>query len=127
MGMATDLGPSAALIGAAGSRALVATPALVLDLDAFEANLVRMAALAAAAGVGLRPHAKTHKSATVARRQMAAGALGICCAKLGEAEALVEAAPELSGILLTSPVVTKGSVARLVARARVLSESWQAV
>lgn len=117
MAVVVDLGPSAALIGVAGSRARVATPALVLDLDAFEANLARMAALASAAGVGLRPHAKTHKSASVARRQMAAGALGLCCAKLGEAEALVEAAPELSGLLLTSPVVTEGSIARLVALA----------
>ena len=104
-------------VGRPGGRADLPTPALVLDLDLFEANLSRMAALARKAGVGLRPHAKTHKSAEIARRQIAAGALGICCAKLGEAEALVAAEPGLSGVLLTSPVVTPGGIARLVALA----------
>jgi D-serine deaminase-like pyridoxal phosphate-dependent protein len=113
-----ELGPNAHLIGVPGGRAKLATPALVVDLDVFESNLARMAALASAAGVGLRPHAKTHKSAEIARRQIAAGALGICCAKLGEAEALADADPGIDGILLTSPLVSEGSIARLVALAR---------
>ncbi len=65
------------------------TPALVLDLDAFERNLAKMAQLAKSAGVRLRPHAKTHKSTAVALRQIAHGAVGQCCQKVGEAEVLV--------------------------------------
>lgn len=77
-----------ALIGKPGGRAGLATPALVLDLDAFERNVARMAEHCKAAGLALRPHAKTHKSLAVAKAQIAAGAVGICCAKLGEAEAM---------------------------------------
>src|SRR5947209_19806365 len=99
------------LIGVAGGRRRMSTPALVLDLDAFERNLAAMAAKARDAGVNLRPHAKTHKSVEVARRQVEAGALGVCCAKLGEAEAL--AAGGIAGILITSPVVGEEGVARL--------------
>ncbi len=101
------------LIGKPGGRAEIPTPALVIDLPAFEANLARMAAHCKAEGLGLRPHAKTHKCAEIARRQLAAGAIGICCAKLAEAEAL--AAEGIQKILLTSPLVTQGSIARAVA------------
>src|SRR5689334_16461801 len=101
------------LIGIAGGRAKLQTPALVIDLDAFERNVAAMVAHAKRAGIGLRPHAKTHKSAEIARRQIAAGANGICCAKLGEAEAL--AAHGMDSILLTSPVVTDAGIARLMA------------
>lgn len=89
------------------------TPALVLDRAALERNIARMAAFAHARGIALRPHAKTHKSGEIARRQIAAGAVGICCAKLGEAEAL--AADGVANIHLTSPVVTSGAIARLFA------------
>ncbi|MGT2492229.1 alanine racemase [Cupriavidus basilensis] len=61
------------------------SPALLVDLDAFESNLLQMRDLAAAAGVALRPHAKAHKSVAIARAQMAQGAAGICCQKLSEA------------------------------------------
>jgi D-serine deaminase-like pyridoxal phosphate-dependent protein len=64
------------------------TPCLLLDLDRLDANIRRMAALATAAGVRLRPHAKTHKLVEVARRQLAAGCDGLTVAKLGEAELL---------------------------------------
>ncbi|HEY3777825.1 MAG TPA: DSD1 family PLP-dependent enzyme [Rhizomicrobium sp.] len=104
---------NSALIGQADGRTRLATPALVIDLDRFEANIARMTAHAAAHGIALRPHAKTHKCAEIARRQIAAGALGICVAKLGEAEALAE--PGIDSILITSPVVTEGAIARLVA------------
>src|SRR5271170_5567488 len=67
----------------------VDTPALLIDLDAFDENLARMASAAAAGGLHLRPHAKTHKCAEIALRQMARGAVGVCCQKVGEAEALV--------------------------------------
>ena len=66
------------------------TPALVIDRDALDRNIARMAEFARGAGLQLRPHAKTHKSPDVARRQLAAGAVGICCAKIGEAEALAD-------------------------------------
>jgi D-serine deaminase-like pyridoxal phosphate-dependent protein len=102
-----------ALIGVAGGRARLQTPALVIDMDVFERNLARMAEHARKSGVRLRPHAKTHKSVEVARRQIAAGAIGICCAKLGEAEAL--AAGGIDSILLTSPVVSDGGIARVMA------------
>lgn len=101
------------LIGVPGGRWKLQTPALVVDLDILERNIAAMAAHAKRHGVALRPHAKTHKSAEIAKRQMAAGALGICCAKLGEAEALADAGVE--SILITSPVVTEGGFARLMA------------
>ena len=83
-------------------RADLATPALLLDVAAMDRNIAAMAAFARARGLALRPHAKTHKSGEIARRQIAAGAVGICCAKLGEAEAL--AADGVGDIHLTSPV-----------------------
>lgn len=103
---------NAALIGKAGGRYELATPALVIDLDILERNIARMAEFARARKIGLRPHAKTHKSAEIARRQLAAGALGICVAKLGEAEALADSG--VDSILITSPVVTGQGVARLI-------------
>ena len=107
------------LIGQAHSRERVDTPALVLDLDAFDDNVATMAALARERGIGLRPHAKTHKSIAIGRQQMAAGAVGLCCAKLGEAEAL--AAGGLDRLLLTSPVLGEGKIRRSPARSRA---SW---
>jgi D-serine deaminase-like pyridoxal phosphate-dependent protein len=101
------------LLGRAGSRRRIDTPALVLDLDAFDHNVATMAALARERGIRLRPHAKTHKSIAIGRRQMEAGAVGLCCAKLGEAEAL--AAGGLDRLLLTSPVLGDDKIARLLA------------
>jgi D-serine deaminase-like pyridoxal phosphate-dependent protein len=94
-------------------RADLPTPALVLDQAALERNIAKMAGFAAARGLALRPHAKTHKSGEIGRRQIAAGAVGLCCAKLGEAEAL--AADGIASLHLTSPVVTPGAIRRLVA------------
>lgn len=102
-----------ALIGKPGSRTAIPTPALVLDLDAFERNVALMAEHCKVNGLSLRPHAKTHKSLAIAKAQIAAGALGQCCAKLGEAEAM--AAGGIESILITSPVVTAGGIARLMA------------
>jgi D-serine deaminase-like pyridoxal phosphate-dependent protein len=101
--------------GQPGSRALIDTPALVLDLDAFEANLQAMAARVRAQGLALRPHAKTHKCAEIARRLSAAGAVGHCVAKLGEAEALADAGIE--GLLITSAVPDRAKIERLAALA----------
>ncbi|HEX5378142.1 MAG TPA: DSD1 family PLP-dependent enzyme [Phenylobacterium sp.] len=110
---AFDLRLHADLIGRQGSRRSLNTPVLVLDADALDRNIAAMAALAAAKGVQLRPHSKTHKSVDIARRQVAAGAVGLCCAKLGEAEALAEGG--LEGLHITSPVVSPAAIARLVA------------
>lgn len=100
------------LIGRQGSRRDLNTPILVIDLDALERNIATMADFAAARGILLRPHAKTHKSGDIARLQIAAGAIGQCCAKLGEAEALAEEG--IDGLLITSPVVLDAAVERLV-------------
>lgn len=101
------------------ARADLATPALVCDLDALEANVAAMAAFARDAGLALRPHAKSHKCALVARLQLEAGAVGIACAKLAEAEALVDALEregvDPRSVLLTSPTVGAGAAARVAA------------
>jgi 3-hydroxy-D-aspartate aldolase len=89
------------------------TPALVIDLDAFERNLRKMADHCRASGISLRPHAKTHKCAEIARRQIAAGAVGQCCASLDEAEMLVGAG--VASILVTSPLVAEVSIRQLLA------------
>jgi D-threonine aldolase len=91
------------------------TPALILDRAALARNIAAMAAFAADRGLALRPHAKTHKSADIARLQIEAGAVGLCCAKLGEAEALAEQG--VGDIHLTSPVVAPAALARLAALA----------
>jgi D-serine deaminase-like pyridoxal phosphate-dependent protein len=100
------------LIGQQGSRAALNTPVLVIDLDALDRNIAAMAAFAAERGVALRPHAKTHKSIEIARRQIAKGAVGACCAKLGEAEALADGGIE--SLLITSSVVSAAAIDRLL-------------
>jgi 3-hydroxy-D-aspartate aldolase len=104
---------NANLIGEDTGRSKLQTPALVIDLDVLERNIALMAEHARKRGIALRPHAKTHKSATIARLQMEAGARGVCVAKLGEAEALADAGIE--SLLITSPVVTDAGVGRLIA------------
>jgi 3-hydroxy-D-aspartate aldolase len=108
--------PNEALIGVPGGRARLDTPALLIELPALERNIQRMADFARAQGLALRPHAKTHKSDEIARRQIAAGAIGISCATLGEAEIMVAAG--LPGVLVTSPQVTQSKIARLIALAK---------
>jgi 3-hydroxy-D-aspartate aldolase len=88
------------------------TPALLLDLDKFEANLARMAARIKESGKSLRPHAKAHKCVEIAKRQIAAGAIGVCVATVAEAELM--AAAGIPGLLLTSPVADPLKVARIV-------------
>ena len=110
-----SLGPNASLIGAPDARARLSTPCLLLDADAFAHNLAAMMALVRRHGRELRPHVKAHKCAAIARRQLEAGAVGLCCATVREAE--VMAAAGLDGLLVTSPVTALGMVQRL-ARAR---------
>ncbi|HTN52452.1 MAG TPA: DSD1 family PLP-dependent enzyme [Anaeromyxobacter sp.] len=97
----------------------VDTPALVVDLDAMERNLARMAAFARGAGVRLRPHAKMHKSAELARLQLAAGAVGVCVQKTSEAEAL--AARGIDDLYLSNEVVAPAKLVRVAALARSLA------
>jgi len=88
------------------------TPCLMLDMDILERNLQMMQAAAEHAGKNLRPHAKTHKCSALARRQIEAGAIGVCVAKVSEAEVLVKAG--LDNILVTGPVATSSKAERLV-------------
>ncbi|MFM9883851.1 MAG: DSD1 family PLP-dependent enzyme [Burkholderiales bacterium] len=91
------------------------TPALIVDLDAFEHNLNKMAAFAKSAGVRLRPHAKTHKCPTIAQKQIAAGAVGQCCQKVSEAEALVRGG--VRDVLVSNQVVGMHKLRRLASLA----------
>jgi len=93
----------------------VDTPALLVDLDAFERNLARMAEAAKAAGVRLRPHAKTHKSPVIARRQIALGAVGACCQKVSEAEILADGG--VDDILVSNQIAGTRKLDRLAALA----------
>ena len=91
------------------------TPALVIDLDAFEHNLDRMAALLSGSSARLRPHAKTHKSPVIAALQAARGAVGQCVQKVGEAEVLAWGG--VRDILVSNEVVGAQKLARLAALA----------
>lgn len=93
----------------------VDTPALIVDLDAFERNLRRMADAVAKAGVRLRPHAKTHKSPIVGLKQMALGAVGLCCQKVSEAEVMVQGG--IPDVLISNEVVGQRKLDRLAALA----------
>ncbi|HUK76068.1 MAG TPA: DSD1 family PLP-dependent enzyme [Thermoleophilia bacterium] len=99
-----------------GDRDQIDTPALLLDRDKLEHNIAAMAAFAAGGPAKLRPHSKTHKCVEIARLQLAAGATGITCAKVGEAEALAEGG--ISDILIANQVVGPIKIARLVELAR---------
>ena len=95
----------------------VDTPALVLDLAAFEANLDRMAGALDGTGVRLRAHAKTHKSPVIAHLQIARGAIGQCVQKVAEAEVLAWGG--VPDIMVTNQVVGAAKLARLAALARI--------
>jgi D-serine deaminase-like pyridoxal phosphate-dependent protein len=95
----------------------IETPALVIDLDAFEFNLDTMAALLAPTGVKLRAHAKTHKSPVIAKLQIARGAVGNCVQKVTEAEVLAWGG--IPDILVSNEVVGASKLARLCALARI--------
>jgi len=94
----------------------VDTPALLLDMDAFDSNLDRMEASLAGSAMRLRPHAKSHKCPEIALRQMARGAVGVCCQKVTEAEAMV--AGGIPDVLISNQVVGKRKIARLMALAQ---------
>ena len=86
------------------------TPALIVDLDLMEANIASMQSAVSGAGKALRPHAKAHKRVAIAQRQIAAGAVGVCCATLTEMESMVRAG---IGVLLTTPVAARVKTDRI--------------
>jgi D-serine deaminase-like pyridoxal phosphate-dependent protein len=92
------------------------TPAMLVDLDIAEANIASMAAFARRSGLRLRPHLKTHKSLAMARRQLAAGAVGLCAATVGEAAAF--AVGGVTDLTLAYPVVGARKLERLAAVCR---------
>ena len=98
------------------SLADVDTPALILELDPFERNLRRLNESLAERSVKVRPHAKSHKCPQIAMRQIALGAVGVCCQKVSEAEALVEGG--VRDVLITNEVIGARKLQRLAALAK---------
>jgi D-serine deaminase-like pyridoxal phosphate-dependent protein len=96
-------------------RGEIPTPALLLDLDAFESNIARMAGHLRERKRGFRPHGKTHKCPEVARALIKAGAIGICAARLSEAEVFADHG--IRGLLITTPVVGAPKIVRAIALA----------
>ncbi|MGC1782453.1 MAG: DSD1 family PLP-dependent enzyme [Acidobacteriaceae bacterium] len=94
----------------------VDTPSLLIDLDAFERNLRRMADITQQAGIALRPHAKTHKSPSIALRQIELGAVGVCCQKVSEAEVMVQGG--VQDVLVSNEIVGPKKLERLAKLAR---------
>jgi D-serine deaminase-like pyridoxal phosphate-dependent protein len=92
------------------------TPIAIIDAEPFERNLARLAQFAGENGVRLRPHAKSHKCSEIARRQLAQGAVGVCCQAVGEASAMVEGG--VKDVLITNMVVTPGKLTTIAALAR---------
>jgi len=97
------------------SRGDIPTPALLLDLDAFEDNVSTMAAFVKSHGKAFRPHGKTHKCPEVAKALIKAGAIGCCAARLSEAEVFAEFG--IPGLLITTAVIGRDKIARAVALA----------
>ena len=88
------------------------TPALLIDLDVMESNIQKMSDYFATVSAELRPHLKTHKTPIIAHKQIAAGAIGITCAKLGEAETVVHAG--IQDVLIANQIVGTHKIARLI-------------
>ena len=95
---------------------MIDTPAMIVDLDVAEANIRDIQRVVSSGGAAMRPHTKTTKSPYWALKQIDAGAVGVCCAKVGEAEVLVEGG--VSDILITSEIISASKIARLAALAR---------
>src|SRR6187431_2040544 len=95
---------------------LFGTPALVIDLDRVERNIARLQALCDEKGIANRPHIKTHKSPILAKMQRDAGAKGITCQKLGEAEVMADGG--LDDILISYNLLGEEKMARLGALMR---------
>ena len=92
------------------------TPILLLDLDLMEENIKKMGEVFRGMPASIRPHAKTHKTPIIAHKQLDAGAIGITCAKVGEAEVMAEAG--IKDLLIANQVVGEPKVSRLMTLAR---------
>lgn len=88
------------------------TPALLIDLDKMETNIETMANYFSTVNADLRPHVKTHKTPIISHKQIAAGAIGVTCAKLGEAEAVIHAG--IRDVLIANQIVGPHKIARLI-------------
>lgn len=108
-----SLGPNAHLVGQPDGRLRLNTPALILDLDILERNILLMSKHGQDHDLAIRPHVKCHKSAQIAALQRAAGAMSFCCATIGEAEMM--AAAGFTSILVTSPLVGEDKIGRAIA------------
>ncbi len=97
------------------SKATLDTPALLVDLDVMEANIARITEVCRAHKVNWRPHMKGHKTPEIALKQIAAGAIGVTCAKVSEAEVMAGAG--IRDILIANQIVGEAKVARLIALA----------
>jgi D-serine deaminase-like pyridoxal phosphate-dependent protein len=100
------------MVSLGADKSEIDTPALLIDLDVMEGNIEEMARFFRSVPAGLRPHEKTHKCPIIAHKQIEAGAIGITCAKLGEAEVMVEAG--IRDVLVANQVVGEPKVTRLV-------------
>jgi D-serine deaminase-like pyridoxal phosphate-dependent protein len=96
----------------------IATPAVLIDLDKVERNIKRLQDYADGCGLKVRPHIKTHKLPQIATRQLKAGAIGVTCQKISEAEAMVAATPEIRDVLITYNIVGAEKLDRLAALAK---------
>ena len=106
-------------------RGDIPTPALLLDLDAFEDNIKKMASHLKARNKGFRPHGKTHKCPEIAKALIDAGAIGVCAARLSEAEVFAEHG--IRGLLITTAVVGPDKIARAIALARSVPDTMLVV
>ncbi|MCY4403836.1 MAG: DSD1 family PLP-dependent enzyme [Candidatus Poribacteria bacterium] len=88
------------------------TPALLIDLDIMEKNIQKMADYITSVNTELRPHVKTHKTPIIAQKQIKAGAIGVTCAKLGEAEEIIKTG--IRDVLIANQIVGKHKIARLI-------------
>jgi D-serine deaminase-like pyridoxal phosphate-dependent protein len=103
------------------SKADLPTPALVVDLDAFEHNVNKMIGFVKGKGRAIRPHGKTHKCPEIARRLVAAGAVGACAAKLSEAEVFAQSG--IRGLLITTSVVGPYKIERAIRLAKLAPDT----
>ena len=96
----------------------IATPAVLIDLDKVERNIKRLQDYADGCGLKVRPHIKTHKLPQIAAMQLKAGAVGVTCQKVSEAEAMVAATPEIRDVLITYNIIGAEKLDRLAALAK---------
>lgn len=96
----------------------VSTPAVLVDLDIARRNIDRFQAYADKNGLKVRPHIKTHKLPAVAEMQLRAGAIGVTCQKVSEAEAMIAASPEIRDVLITYNILGAEKLGHLTALAR---------